>query len=381
MKINNIAVLCISVMFLAIACGGPLGGGAAAAGIAKTTNGGVDWALANNVFTGEFGRGRNRNVPETDDRLLDTDVHKLLFEGANRERLYAATRPGGVFYSENSGEVWSEILPKVSAYDIAIDPGNTDHIYVAGIVAGNGKVLESKDKGKSWEEIFNEVSRQNPVRAIAINPASANEIVIGLNSGNLIKSTDAGRSWTLLQNFQDPVVQITWQVSGLYVLASARGLYRSTNGGVDFTNLSGALLSFTAASSSARPEDTQLTNITQPSGPPREFNQFSVGLRDTSHIYIAADNGLYKTTDGGTAWNFVKLPLKNNTSAPVEISAVSFGGTDSTVYAGAGNTVYKSLNSGESWQVQSIATNAFIQYILVDPNVSQVAYVGLNGSH
>jgi photosystem II stability/assembly factor-like uncharacterized protein len=376
MKIYRMLLVASLVSLTAISCAGPLGSQATTAGIAKTTNGGLDWTLANTVITGQDKKGNNQTSTE----LQDTDVYKLAFEPNNSQRLYAATSTKGVYFSENSADTWRQVLSQFTVFDIVVDPRNNDHIYVAGTVSGNGKVLESKDKGKSWEEIYNEVSKQNPVQAIALNPANSRDVVIGLQSGNVIKSTDGGQSWALLQNFSDPIRQIVWNSNGLYVLAESRGLYVSISGGNRFESISNYLLDFNRNQISTSTGENGLIDVNVPQTSIRQFNQFAVSQRASTMVYVAADNGLYKTLDGGATWVYVKLPIKASNSV-VPITSVSLGGSDSLVYAGAGNTVYKSLNSGESWQVQSIATSATIQYILIDPRLSQVAYVGLNGLH
>jgi photosystem II stability/assembly factor-like uncharacterized protein len=376
MNIFRILFVSSFVSLTAISCAGPLSGGeAATAGVAKTTNGGLDWVLANTVVTGQDKKGKT----QTSSQLQDTDVYKLVFEPGNSQRMYAATSTDGVYYSEDSAESWKQILSGVTVFDIIINPKNSEHLYAAGTAAGNGKVLESKDKGKSWAQVYNEVSKQNPVQAIGMNPANPNDIVIGLQSGNVIKSNDAGKSWTLLQNLSDPVRQISWTTGGLYILTDTRGLYVSSSGGTRFNNISEYLFNFNKNRSETSASDA-LPDVDVPQTSIRTFNTFAVSARDQRLIYMAADNGLYKTLDGGETWLYVKLPLKS-TNISVSIAVVSLGANDSLVYAGAGNTVYKSLNSGESWQVQSIATNAAVQYILIDPGLSQIGYVGLNGLH
>lgn len=381
MKLFRIVSVSASVIFLAISCSGPLGGNTTfSAGVVKTTNGGADWTANNTVLTGKFGTGKNKNVEKTSTALAGTDVLTLAFENTNTEHVFAGTSTDGVYVSENSGDAWRQILSKISVRSLVVDPKSGDHIYVAGIAAGNGKVLETKDKGKSWLEVYNEASKQNPVNAIALNPSNPSEVVIGLNSGNVVRSTDGGKSWVLVQNLQDPIVQIVWQGSGLYILAQTKGLYRSANGSAAFTNMSQGLADFTKNNRDTSGDSTKIEDTTIPQTSVQKYEQFAVSTKNPNLLYVAADNGLYKTIDAGTKWSYVRLPLKNSGNG-IPITSVSLGNVDTVVYTGAGSTVYKSLNGADTWQVQSIATSSTIQYILVDPHLSQVAYIGLNGGH
>jgi hypothetical protein len=116
-----------------------------------------------------------------------------------------------------------------------------DIIYAAGIFDERGRVLATRDGGKSWVEVFNEATTNNPVRSIALNPANPNEIVIGLASGAVIKSEDSGNNWRLLQNYGDRINRIRWQES-LYVLTRTKGLYQSSDGGASFRNITNSIL-------------------------------------------------------------------------------------------------------------------------------------------
>ena len=155
-----------------------------------------------------------------------------------------------------------------------------------------------------------------------------------------------------------------------------RGLFASN--GNTFQNISDSLLNFNRNQNPISSSD--LPDVNVPTTSIHNLNRFAISSNNQSLIFVAADNGLYKTIDGGRTWVYLRLPVKSN-NGTVPISTVSLGSGDTLVYAGAENTVYKSLNGGDSWQVQSIATGATIYYILVDPQLSQIAYVGLNGDH
>src|SRR5690242_20145927 len=108
-------VLASLMLLLSAACSGPLGGeSTTTAGVAKTTNGGVDWTLSNTVLTGQKGKGKNKDKEQTTSALANTDVLALHFDPKATEKLFAATATDGLYYSENSGEGWRQILSTVS---------------------------------------------------------------------------------------------------------------------------------------------------------------------------------------------------------------------------------------------------------------------------
>jgi photosystem II stability/assembly factor-like uncharacterized protein len=83
------------------------------------------------------------------------------------------------------------VLP-ANIYTIARDPRQTS-VYYAG--AGNG-LFRTADYGKTWQEIdIIESSKKFPIRAIAVNPQSSNEIVYA-SGGAFYKSIDGGVKWS-----------------------------------------------------------------------------------------------------------------------------------------------------------------------------------------
>ncbi len=347
----SIIILFLTLAFLAAGCN-PFSQ-PVAAGIVKTTNGGADWQFINKLGDGQTGS------------LAEATVSELVFDPYNSEHVYAGSYSSGLFKSEDTGNSWKQILSKIGVYDVVINPQDTKVIYAAGFFNNHGKVLVSKNTGGSWDEIFNEEDVQNPVRSIALNPSNPFDVVIGLNSGNLVKSSDGGQHWRLLLNFQDQINRVRWQNGGLYVLLEKTGLRKSTDGGLTFQDLSGAL---------AASRDFAGVPVSGPAA--GNFNRMAIDAINPSLIYLTTDAGLYKTVDEGQTWrNLTNLPLKDSV-VPVRAVAISRASSN-TVYASAGATVYKTLDGGSSWQTQSVATTGFVNVILVHPQLPQIAYAGI----
>ncbi|PIR96635.1 MAG: hypothetical protein COT92_00060 [Candidatus Doudnabacteria bacterium CG10_big_fil_rev_8_21_14_0_10_42_18] len=343
-------LLLVGLVFVSAACG--IGGSGTVAGVVKTVNGGADWQFYNKLAEGLSGS------------LNGAQISKLKFDPNNSEIVFAGSYTQGLFKSEKSGEEWKNILSKMSVYDFAVNKFDSNIMYVAGIFGDYGKALKTEDGGASWQEIYNESSKENTVRAVAINPNNPSEIIIGTNSGNIIKSFDGGLSWQLVKNFEDRVNRILWQNNEVYVLLRLKGLYKLTGDGGDFEQLTEEL--------------TRRANFNGISlGKPKveKFNQVFVDALGENLIYLATNIGIYKSTDGGASWQFVTLPVKQGESDSWAV-AVSENSSN-LVFTNVGSTIYKSTDGGASWQTQSIATGGLINYILVDPNLPQIAYAGI----
>ena len=324
---------------------------APAAGIIKTTNGGTDWQAIN-------------TLKDQSGDLGGVSVSVLAFDPTNADRVFMSSYTGGMFRSEDSGESWERILSRIQVYDFAISPDNSDVLYASGIFDNNGRALVTKDGGKSWVEIYKEASTENAVRAIAVNPANPQEVVIGMSSGNIIKSIDGGTNWKLMNNFEDRVNRIRFQNGNLYVLLRTKGLFVSSDVGQTFAP---SLTASIGGSSSSVAGSFSGFSI-------GSFSQFAVAS-DSNIIYVTTESGLFKTTSGGTQWQRVAVPVKND---EVAFRAVAIApSNDSIVYTAAGTTVYKSDDSAQTFQTQGVVGTGFVNFILVHPTFSQIAYAGI----
>jgi len=320
------------------------------AGIIKTVNGGSDWQFSNKVAS------------STTVSMSGLGISKLAFDPTNHQIVFAGAYNGGLYKSQDSGGTWIDILSKIFVYDFVVSPIDPKTIYAAGFYTDHGRILKTTDGGASWTQIYDEESAKNPVRAIAINPANVNELVLGTTSGSVIKSADGGLSWQLANDFKDQINRIVWQNNNLYVLVKTKGLFKSTGFADNFASLTDKL---TAGDNLIYNPDTISV-----------FSQIFVDAAGSGLIYITTDKGLYKTVDEGLTWTPVaSLPVKPNDTAP---HAIAISNTSSNiVFTSVGSTIYKSLDGGVTWQTQSITSGGFVNYILIDPNLPQIVYGGI----
>ncbi|HUT02698.1 MAG TPA: hypothetical protein VM163_02265 [bacterium] len=101
------------------------------------------------------------------------------------------------FRSQDGGKTWAPLMTPWDGYvdDVACDPNDANHVCVALSVwtgtYNGGEVWESKSRGTSWNRIYEGVE----VYAIAIDPSDSETIWIGCNYGFPKRTTDGGASW------------------------------------------------------------------------------------------------------------------------------------------------------------------------------------------
>ena len=123
------------------------------------------------------------------------------------ERVYIGTFDRGVFVSEDSGESWRrpDTPPSDSRVLTLAASCAEDHVY-AGTEPSN--LYRSSDYGRSWEllpalrELPSEPRWSFPgrpwthhVRAIALHPLDPGQLVVGIELGGVMRSSDGGKSW------------------------------------------------------------------------------------------------------------------------------------------------------------------------------------------
>jgi hypothetical protein len=105
------------------------------------------------------------------------------------------------------------------------------------------------------------------------------------------------------------------------------------------------------------------------------ISQFAVAENNSNVIYITTQSGVYKTSNGGGRWLKLAVPIKNQ-EVPFRAVAIP-SGNDSIVFVSAGATIYKSLDGGSTFQTQGVSASGFVNYILVNGSLPQIAYAGI----
>ena len=231
---------------------------------------------------------------------------------------YAGFDNGGVWRSTDYGANWVPLFDRQSTGSIgaiAVAPSNPDVIYVgsgAGIIRpdlaiGDG-MYKSTDNGRTWQHLGLRDSQM--IAAIAVDPANADRLfvaVLGHPYGpnaerGVFRSTDGGRTFEkvlykdeytsaneVLLDPKDPqVVYATlWAqqqsfIEGQGFADAGMGIFKSTDGGTTWTQLSSGLPAILQANIAVSPSDPNIL-----------YGAIAPGQGPI---------GFYKSTDGGAHW-------------------------------------------------------------------------------
>ncbi|HKV40928.1 MAG TPA: glycosyl hydrolase [Blastocatellia bacterium] len=182
----------------------------ASGGVWKTTNGGT-------TFTPVFDKEGSYSIGVV---VLDPKNSSTVWVGTGENNSQRSVAYGdGVYRSDDGGKSWKNMGLKHSEHigRIAIDPKNTDIVYVAAQGplwnrGGDRGLYKTTDGGKTWKNLLS-ISENTGVTDVAIDPRDSSVVyaasyqrrrkvfsfIDGGPESALYKSTDAGASWAKLK--------------------------------------------------------------------------------------------------------------------------------------------------------------------------------------
>ncbi len=341
-------------------------------GIYKSTDAAVTWTLAQ---AGSF-------------KDMELNV-------TNSQTVYAV---GGQFYrSTNFGTSWTNIttgLPtptQVSRMAIATTAADANYLYIiAGLPApnyGTQGFYRSTDGGTTWtlRSTPNIGNQQWYDLCVASSPTNRDEVILG-GQTQFLRSTNGGTSWA--NNGAGTHVDyhdILFTGSTTYWIACDGGVYRTTNSGGSWTEMSNNL-QIAQMYGFGHSATTANLNIQgwQDNGTSRYNGTWqSILGGDGMLCFIARTNDLYmwaeyyngamnRSTNGGASFSACATPP--GTAAwvcPWKESPTIFN----TIYTGFQN-LYRSTNGGTSWTalgtLPGLATETVTQFAVHPANVNVI---------
>ena len=178
-------------------------------------------------------------------------VNTIHVDPSNPNIVYMGTPAGGIWKSTNAGTSWaamSDNLPQIGVSGIAVDHNNSNIIYIstgdcdAGDTYSIG-VMKSIDGGTTWNTTGLTYTTTNKlIGDIIINPSNSNMLWVATSDG-VYKTIDAGVNWTLSQSgdFSQGRIRLKPGDSNTVYAVNNNRFYRSTNAGTTFTVVTSGL--------------------------------------------------------------------------------------------------------------------------------------------
>ena len=309
------------------------------AGVLKTTNGGTSWT---NVLGGSF--------------------RDLEFKPGTSTTVYAATS-NEVHYSTNSGGTWTQSTGVPTGGDriaMAVTPANSAYVYilVADNTGGYDGIYRSTNSGSSFSprntttDVFEGSTQSWYDMAIGVSATNANTIFTGCL--NVWKSTNGGSSLTQLNSWSNPGgasythadIHFLRGYGGNFYCGSDGGVYRSTNNGSSFTDLTDGI---------------QIGQFYKIAGSPSDVTTVAGGLQDNGGYLL--NSGIWKVYYGADGMEAAVDPANSNRV----FGMIQYG------------DLYRTTNGGNNLQgLGSPESGRWVTPMQHDPNVTQRIVAGYN---
>ncbi len=288
--------------------------------------------------------------------LSSVDAVDLALDPQDSQVLYLATKDNGLFLSLDSAFSWQSVnrLPKGVINSIALDPKNRNVIYVG---MGN-RVYKSGDCCRSWQNIYLDATPVTEISSLAVDMGDVNKIYAGLSDGRLLRSANAGLSWSTINDFKARVKKIYLNPRNtgiVYVLTTTNGIWRSGDGGSSWQSLDSSLAAF-------------------PNG--RDVLSLVFDQTKPDAILTISPYGILRSDDGGSTWTAYKL-----LSQPGKIKIYSFGlnpRNTNEIYYTTNNSLERSVDGGQNWQTKKLPSKRLPVLMLVNPEAGNEIYVAFS---
>jgi len=321
-------------------------------GVYKTLNKGGNWTQETLVanITGE---------PYT---FHKDNIISLALDPQDNKAVYAGTDSQGMLYSYDGGDSWTmaKELGKRSIKDIAVSSDDKCTIYIAS----DNKIFKSEDCSRSWENIYYDNETGVRINSLAVDPKNAEIIYAGTSRGEIIISSDSGRSWAALKRFSEEksklsvikVIIDSRNPDNIWAGTDVNGVYKSGDKGKSWKSFEEEFMEINTKNS------LQVSDI-------------ALAQNNGQTVIVATKAGLLRTYDAGGHWHAIELIPPSDKTA---INAVEIHPIDSNLIYYTTNTSFVwSDDGGKAWTSKKLPGSRAGVVLKLDPGNPGVVYLGV----
>jgi photosystem II stability/assembly factor-like uncharacterized protein len=278
--------------------------------------------------------------------LSGSGAQCLAVDPADQEVIYAGLREDGVRRSVDGGRSWVDCeLPERAVFSLAVSAAD------GAVYAGTepSRLFRSDDRGETWRELeallelpsrphwsFPPRPWTSHVRWIAPSPHDAGLLLVGIELGGLMRSTDGGENWEDHQpGAQRDVHSLAWhpQTAGRAYEAGGGGAAFSTDAGETWQPADDGRDRHYTWSVTVDPDDADLWYVSASTGPYAAHGRSDPQAR------------IYRRRNG-ESWQALTGALPD----PLPAMPYALLAADGRLFAGfADGQLWESRDRGDTW--------------------------------
>jgi len=278
--------------------------------------------------------------------LRGSGAQCLAVDPTDPDTVFAGLREGGVRRTTDGGGTWSDCgLPEPGVFSLAVSAAD------GAVYAGTepSRLFRSDDGGQTWRELeallelpsrptwsFPPRPWTSHVRWVAPSPHDPETLLVGIELGGLMRSTDGGRTWQDHRpGAQRDVHSLAWHpgVEGRAYEAGGGGSAFSTDGGETWRPADEGRDRNYTWSVAVDPEDPDLWYVSASTGP------------FAAHGGGDPEARIFRRRDG--EWR----PLAGGLPEPLPAMPYALVAAEGRLFAGlADGQLWESTDRGESWR-------------------------------
>lgn len=316
-------------------------GGASEGGIFKSLDSGEHWVAKHAIVAD----GKTKNMGNEQITILKIDPR-------NGKRLVAGTADNGLYVSEDAGETWSNVLAQAYIQDVALDSSSRCVLYVLT----QGQLYKTTDCAKNWTIAYNETRTSTILTSVESDPIQSEIIYVTTSDGDVLKSLDRGTTWTAIYRLTETsIVDLIidrWDSNLIYAATKGNGLFRSLNKGVSWENVS------------VKNEDYQS---------PLPFQWVGTLSQKGGLLYVDTQ-GMYRSYSMGTAWE--RVPLLTPEGEAVILGVAVNPDNDDEIFYATQSTFYRTTDGGAHWIARNLPSARAGALLAIDPYNTSTVYLG-----
>jgi len=274
---------------------------------------------------------------------------------------YLTTRGQGLYYTYDNGDSWQAAkgMEGKFIYGLAVDTKDKCTVY-----ASDGpNIYKTTDCLRTWKLIYTEQRTGQRLVSLAVDYGNSSLVYGAETGGDIILSSDSGRSWRVIKRFETELQQLTadpMKPGRIYVAAYRDGLYRSDDGGESWVDLNASLANFTDS---------------------KTFYRLILNPGQKDSLFWISKYGILRSDDAGVTFTDLKL-LTPPGSVNIYAFAINPKNQKEMYYTGTilgekethvRSTFYKSTDGGVNWVTKKLPSNTIPMVMWVHPiNTSQL---------